>query len=215
MTVTLHEPVAYSTSAIAERLFGGGAIQEIQFFPEERQALVVFVHPHEAAAFIEHVQSVKERNRKDYRRLQINAEFYRGVEMEAVYPAQKYILAAVIAAEATRSILLRGLPTTLSLDEFARHIKFRLSKILVKVTLVKVKNSFTRKREGDIGILDFASIRDAVEVIEAFGSKKVSDYTQCAAEWLPDPCCNVPSKRDYCHCMHCYKRSVLKSPELL
>jgi hypothetical protein len=52
--------------------------------------------------------SQSKRNRKDYRRLQINAEFYRGVEMEAVYPAQKYILAAVIAAEATRSILLRG-----------------------------------------------------------------------------------------------------------
>ncbi|KAI9879109.1 MAG: hypothetical protein M1830_009562 [Pleopsidium flavum] len=207
-TVTLHHGVAYSTSAIAERLFGG-FIQEIQFFPEARQALVIFVHPVDAAAFVQHIQSVKMKSLEDYRRLQINAEFYRGVESEAVYPAQKYILAAVIAAEASRSILLRGLPTTLSLNEFAQHMKLRLSKILVKVTLVKQRNSFTRKRDGNIGILDFASIRDAVEVTEAFRSKKVSDFTQCTAEWLPDPCCKGPSKKDYCRCMHCYESELI------
>lgn len=202
VTVYLHQPVLYSTSAVAERLYGG-IIQEIQFFPAERQAIVIFVHPDEAAAFISHAQTLRKQNPRDYRRLQIDAEWYRSTEIQAIYPTQTYILAAVIAAEASRSVLLRGLPTELGLAEFARHMKLRLSKILVKVTLVIQRNSFTRKREGNIGILDFASVRDAVEVMEAFGAKKVSDYTQCTAEWVPDPCCRLPEQKDYCQCLFC------------
>lgn len=208
VSVILHKPVAYSTSAVAERVFGG-TVQEIQFFPEERHALVVFVHPDEAATFIKHVQSVKQTEARDYRQLQIDAEWYHGVESTAVYPAQKLILAAVIAGEASRSLLLKGLVPELALEELSRQMKVRLSRLLVKVTLVKQRNAFTREREGNSAVLEFASIRDAVDVREIFESKKVADFTQVTVEVLTDPCCKGPAiTRDYCRCIYCYRSYV-------
>lgn len=208
VSVILHEPVSYSTSAVVERVFGG-TIQEIQFFPAERQALVVFVHPDEAATFIKHVQSVKQKEARDYRQLQVDAEWCNGIESTASYPAQKLILAAVIAGEASRSILLKGLSPELSLDELSRQMKVRLSKILVKVTLVKQRNAFTRKREGNSAVLEFASIKDAVEVMELFASKRVADFTHVTVEILTDPCCKGPLiTREYCGCIYCYRSNV-------
>lgn len=205
VSVELHEPVLYSTSAVVERLFGG-TIQEVQFLPEERQALVVFVHPDEAATFIKHVQSVKQNEARNYRQLQLDADWYHGIESTAVYPAQTFILAAVIAGEASRSLLLRGLAPGLGLDELSRQMKVRLSKILVKVTLVKQRNVFTRKREGNSAVLEFASIKDAVDVMELFESKKVADFTEVTAEVLTDPCCKGPAiTREYCRCIYCYR----------
>ena len=208
VTVILHEPVVYSTSAVVERVFGG-TIQEIQYFPEERQALVVFVHPDEAATFVKHVQSVKESKTYDYRQLQVDADWYNGTEATAVWPAQKFILAGVIAGEASRTILLKGLSPELGLDELSRQMKVRLSKILVKVTLVKQRNTFTGKREGNSAVLEFASIKDAVDVMELFKSKKVADFTEVTVEVLTDPCCKGPVyTRDYCRCIYCYRSNV-------
>lgn len=208
VSVILHEPVFYSTSAVVERVFGG-TIQEFQFFPEERQALVVFIHPDEAATFVKHVQSVKETKSPDYRQLQVDAEWYHGTEVTAIYPTQKLVLAAVIAGEASRSLLLRGLAPELSLDEFSRQMKVRLSKILVKVTLVKQRNAFTRKREGSSAVLEFASIKDAVDVLGLFESEKVADFTRVTAEVLTDSCCKGPLiTRDYCLCIYCYRSRV-------
>lgn len=205
VSVILHEPVVYSTSAVVERVFGG-TIQEIQFFPEERQALIVFVYPDEAATFVKHVQSIKESKSPDYRQLQVDAGWYVGNESIAVYPAQTFILAAVIAGEASRSLLLRGLPPELGLDVLSRQMKFHLSKILVKVTLVKQRNAFTRKRDGNSAVLEFASIKDAVDVMELFESKKVADFTEVTAEVLTDPCCKGPAiTREYCRCIYCYR----------
>ena len=65
--VRLHEPVLFTSSAISERLFGG-AIQEIQYHPAERTALVVFLFPSEAAAMVRHVKNTRENNAHEYRR---------------------------------------------------------------------------------------------------------------------------------------------------
>ena len=208
VSIVIHEPVFYSTSAITERIFGG-VVQEIEFFPEERMALVVFVHPDEAATFVRHVQSVKATDVRDYRQLQIDVSWHHGTESSAIYPAQRLILAAVIAGAASRSILLRGLSPELGLEELSRQMKVRLSKILVKVTLVKERNPFTRKRDGNSAVVELACIRDAVEVMELFASRKVADFTQVTAETLKDPCCKGPSiTKDYCPCIYCYRSRV-------
>ena len=65
--VRLNESVQFTSSAISERLFGG-AIQEIQYHPAERMALVVFLFPSEAAAMVKHVKSLRENNSHEYRR---------------------------------------------------------------------------------------------------------------------------------------------------
>ena len=65
--VRLHEPVLFTSSAICERLFGGG-IQEIQYHPAERIALVVFLFPSEAESMVKHVKSIRENNAHEYRR---------------------------------------------------------------------------------------------------------------------------------------------------
>ena len=65
--VRLHESVLFTSSAISERLFGG-AVQEIQYHPAERMALVLFLFPSEAAAMVKHVKNIRENNAHEYRR---------------------------------------------------------------------------------------------------------------------------------------------------
>ena len=65
--VTLQEPVHFSSSAVVQRLFGG-QIQEIQFFPAERMALVAFVVPSEAESFVTHVKNMRENHGHEFRR---------------------------------------------------------------------------------------------------------------------------------------------------
>ena len=79
----LHEPVKYTSSIIVDRVFGG-AVQEIQYFPTDRMAIVCFIYPAEAAALVRHAQNTKESDGHGYRRLQVDIEWYHGVEIEAV-----------------------------------------------------------------------------------------------------------------------------------
>ena len=83
VSILLHEPVKYTSSAMVDRIFGG-VVQEIQYFPAERMAIVCFVYPAEAAALVRHAKNIKESDRHGYRRLQIDIDWYHGLEIESV-----------------------------------------------------------------------------------------------------------------------------------
>lgn len=74
VSVRLHEPVVFTSSAVCERLFSG-KVQEIQYHPEERLALVVFAFPAEAAAFLTHVKNLRENSAHEYRRYNQYVQF--------------------------------------------------------------------------------------------------------------------------------------------
>ncbi len=74
--VRLHQLVKFTPGAIASRVFGG-IIQEMQLFPVQRVAIVIFLHPSEAKAFVRHVTKVHNSGRQEeIRALQIEASWY-------------------------------------------------------------------------------------------------------------------------------------------
>jgi hypothetical protein len=69
--------VKFTPGAIANRVFGG-IIQEMQLFPAQKVAIVIFLHPSEANAFVRHVKNVRKSGRaEEIRALQIEAGWYK------------------------------------------------------------------------------------------------------------------------------------------
>ncbi|MCJ1245761.1 hypothetical protein MMC30_002965 [Trapelia coarctata] len=125
--------VEYGSSAVSDRIFSG-RVQEIQYFPAERMALVVFLVPAHAAAFVRHVKNLREQDEHEYRRLQINAEWYKGLETEAVYPAQNFSLASVLTDDASRVLYISHVSVNKKVQDFADDMKMAFpEKIIVKV----------------------------------------------------------------------------------
>ncbi|MCJ1431654.1 hypothetical protein MMC27_001009 [Xylographa pallens] len=201
--VRLHEPVQFTSSAISERLFGG-AIQEIQYHPAERMALVVFLFPSEAAAMVQHVKNIRENNAHEYRRLQIDAEWYKGLETKAVYPAQVFTLATMLTEEASRIVLVTHVSVSKKTQDFAQDMKTSFpDKIIVKAAISKPIKRYVQERDGNSGILEFTSIKDAFEVMEAFKNRDVLGYEGSAVEWLKDSCDVAKPALPYCDCLMC------------
>ena len=204
VTVTLHEPAKFSPANIVTNLFAG-IIQEIQFYPRERQAIVIFVFPTEAEAFVKHVSTVKERDGNTHRRLQLDAEWYGGSEDRAIYPVQPRIYVEVLANEARRVLKLSGVKATKRKKDVAEDMKVLLGKILVKVALIVEKRRYVREEEGNAAIVEFASIKDAVEAMVKFKKGRIAGYEGSQASWLSDPC-DKPNKYgqfDGCWCRNC------------
>ena len=131
--MTLLGRVEYGSSAVSDRIFSG-RVQEIQYFPAERMALIVFLVPGHAAAFVRHVQNLRAHNEHEYRRLQINAEWYRGLEKEAIYPAQTWTLASVLVDDASRVLHISHVSVDKKVQDFADDMKLAFpDKVVVKV----------------------------------------------------------------------------------
>ncbi|MCJ1392602.1 hypothetical protein MMC18_005472 [Xylographa bjoerkii] len=201
--VRLHEPVLFTSSAISERLFGGG-IQEIQYHPAERMALVVFLFPSEADAMVKHVKNLRENNAHEYRRLQIDAEWYKGLETKAIYPAQVFTLATMITEDASRILLVTHVSVLKKTQDFAQDMKTSFpDKIIVKAATSKPIKRYVQERDGNSGILEFVSIKDAFEVMEKFKNEDVLGYEESTAEWLADSCDVAKPALPYCDCLMC------------
>ncbi|MCJ1378662.1 hypothetical protein MMC17_001761 [Xylographa soralifera] len=201
--VRLHEPVVFTSSAISERLFGGG-IQEIQYHPAERMALVVFLFPSEAGAMVKHVKNIRENNAHEYRRLQIDAEWYKGLETKAVYPAQAFTLATMLVEGASRIVLVTHVSVLKKTQDFAQDMKTSFpDKIIVKAAISKPTKRYVQERDGNSGILEFASIKDAFEVMEVFKNNGVLGYEGSTVEWLQDSCDVAKPALPYCDCLMC------------
>ncbi|MCJ1400357.1 hypothetical protein MMC11_003562 [Xylographa trunciseda] len=221
--VRLHKPVLFTSSAISERLFGGG-IQEIQYHPAERMALVVFFFPAEAASMVKHVKTIRENNDHEYRRLQIDVDWYKGLETKAVYPAQVFTLATMLVEEASRIILITHVSVLKKTQDFAQDMKMSFpDKIIVKVhnpsssrlcgsilifdyvqaAISKPIKRYVQDRDGNSGILEFISVKDAFEVMEVFKNKAVTGYEGSTADWLADSCDVAKPALAYCDCLMC------------
>ena len=175
-----------------------------RYFPAERMALVVFLFPHEAASLVRHVQNVRENDRNGYRALQVEVDWYRGLELNAIYPAQKHVLAAAMAEKASRVLLINKISKKITTSQLAHDMKLCFpNKLLVKVAIATPKKRYVAKRDGNMGIVEFTSIRDAVEVMERFKAGAIAGYRECEVEYLADSCERAPTKMPYCDCLSC------------
>lgn len=201
VAVTLHQPVQFTRRIVIERVFGG-VIQEVQFFPRERIALVVFLYPADAENFIEHIRTIKRDDRQAYRQLQIDAEWYGGTELTAIYPMQKTTLAAALK-KASRVLCLLRIAPSKSTATISRELQFYLELAPVKIAVITPQDRFVHQRDGKYAVLEFASIKDAVKGYRLFQDNAPFQYEQCELMWLSDPCERTAEKISKCRCGNC------------
>ncbi len=200
--ISLHDLVLFSPCSVMSRIFGG-TVQEVQFFPAERVALVVFLFPIDAEHFIRHAERVRKYDAQEYRRLQLDAEWYRGEERLAIVPIQTGIFRSVLALEATRILQLSGISSSIKREELADQLKNALQKILANVAVIKEPRAHVREQYGNSAILEFVSIKDAIECFRRFRRREVPSFQKSDVSWLKDPCDRAPMQCLLCNCREC------------
>ncbi|KAI9793271.1 MAG: hypothetical protein M1816_000692 [Peltula sp. TS41687] len=202
VVVTLHSPVVFTPSALISRVFSG-VLQEIQFHPRERQALLIFLFPGEADSFVRHCRAIRAHDAQRHRQMQIDADWYGGEERRAVVPIQKNIYMKVIGEEATRVLRISRIPLAKKKEEVAAEMKTLLGKILVNVALVRDPRRHIRETVGNQAIVEFASVRDAWDALVRFRDGDVRGYEGKAVAWLKDPCDRRAARSEACRCLNC------------
>lgn len=131
-----------------------------RFFPNERQALVLFLYPWDAAAFLNHVNSALLESIHEYRHLQIAASWYEGSEQKSIFKRHKFI---------TRLVLMHGGSRVLRIDGIDKHVKKELlleafmanfpNELIVRCKLVVPRKRYEQVADhSNTAILEFASM---------------------------------------------------------
>lgn len=119
--------------------------------------MIAFLFPWEAEAFLKHIQMAREKSDHEFRRLQISAEWYRGLEIDSVYPGQKHLIAKVLGENASRAVRIDGISKEIKKDMLLEVFKQHFPD-LVRLRLVVPKKRYEQEREdSNMMILEFNS----------------------------------------------------------
>jgi hypothetical protein len=228
--IRLHQLVKFSPAAIAKRIFGG-LIQEIQLFERKRMAIIVFLYAKEASEFIRHMEEIRSNgDRHDIVELQIEADWYqyvcfefasiirktlltdnaRGGEQHAIISLQEAILAINITMNATRALRLHRIPMHKTKQDVSEELGGGLEMMLIAVVLCTPHQRYLRASHGRQAVIEFASIKDAVEARDALQRGKVVDYEHSEPDFVLDPSESSGLEKRYCDCMGCKERRKLR-----
>jgi hypothetical protein len=215
VVVSVVPGVAYTSAAIIDRTFGG-AIQEIQFYPEDRQALLAFLSPLDASGFLEHIAACQRTSAHEYRRLQIHASFYKGNVDTAVYPSQEGVLTSAIVNKASRALLIDNVHKQMKQEALLLAFKNRFTdKHLVRLRLVAPKKNYEKDNIlCNKVILEFSSIKQAIEVKQFFDDHQVFQFEQSNATFLTDPAATPKERKPWCTCFNCRPKAAVESDEM-
>ena len=208
VAVRLHALVAFSPSAIVNRIFDG-VIQEFQFYPNERMALVIFLFTDDAATFVCHAKAIQKNDPQAHRQMQIDVDWYRGDEKEAILPIQPSIYAQVIGKNFERVLRVDRIALDRKREDMADELKERLGKVLINVSIERDPRRHVRELRGNHVKIEFTSIKDAYESLQRFKADKVAGYEGRTVGWTRDPCDRKPEKMPYCKCFHCTRQQSI------
>jgi hypothetical protein len=210
VAVKLHDGVRFTAGSVFDRLFGG-PIQEAQFFPAERVALVVFVIPKDAHTFVKHNQTVKEKSLQEHRRLQIDVEWYQGSEDKAIQPVQPKLLTKILAEQCYRVLQINHIfpkaPDYREIfnDQIERELAYYLEKTFAGIVTKQDNRRYMQRAEGKWSIVEFISIKDCIEAMRRFKKGLVEAFTdeRLTFDYLADPKDKAASKMPWCFCDKC------------
>lgn len=57
--------------------------------------------------------------------------------------------------------------------------------------------------DGKMAIIEFASIKDAIEAMRLFNAGLIYGYRNCSVQWLRDSCDKPAMKQSWCSCTTC------------
>ncbi|KFZ02856.1 hypothetical protein V502_11449 [Pseudogymnoascus sp. VKM F-4520 (FW-2644)] len=202
----------FTPGAIANKVFGG-VVQEFQLHPGKRTAVVVFVHPREARSFVHHVRNVREKGTEhDIRDLQIEASFFRGVESQAILPAQPNLLKHSITAS-RRCILLSHIPKEKSLRTVSQELSNSFGTILVRTSLITPEQNYILLSEGKQALIEFANLQDAIRAYDDLNAGLIAGYENANPQYRNEPSEKRVVAKDYCGCLGCDEKRDKKARE--
>ena len=75
--------------------------------------------------------------------------------------------------------------------------------LVVKVRLVRERKRYVREREGNVAVLEMASVRDAVEVKGRVERGGIGGFEGWGVEFLADPVEREGVGEPWCDCLFC------------
>ena len=243
VAITLHSDVKFTSEAIVSRVFGG-LIQEFQydirlktidradmpssrFFPDDSQALALFIHPADAAAFVTHVHAARRYSAHEYRRLQIAVDWHRGEQRQAVVKQTKNVTRLALFHSGSRVQCIDHIHQRIGHEDLLQIFRSRLANegLIVRCRLIKPKHQSEREQEYcNRVILEFSStflstllildpldltltgIKQAACAKARFDNDSIQGFEQSTATFLGDPVCGPRASMPWCPCARCILR---------
>lgn len=85
----------------------------------------------------------------------------------------------------------------------------RHNKLLVRVGLVTPKQRYKQAAKGRMAIIEFPSIKDAIEARKDFLDGLIMGYENASPAFGLDPAGNPDVLREYCSCKGCNERRAM------
>jgi hypothetical protein len=198
------ENVKYTSAAMISRIFGG-AIQEIQFCPSQKQAVAVFVTSKDAEILIQHVDAASKASAHEYRRLQVAAEWYQGHPSKAVLSVDGGLLEQVIKQHASRTLLVGKIHQHISKDILLASLQAQFEDnhiVRVKVLRPSKKYELEEKECNSIEV-EFTSIPQALEAKLRMEVNRVRGFEDKPVTFIQDTTNTLPARQPWCNCRAC------------
>lgn len=130
---------------------------------------------------------------------------HRGDRAESVVKGQQRIFKHAIFHGATRTLRLHNLNLDLARDAIFTELGIRLGKLLASVILVTPKQRYKQAQDGRQAIVEFISIKDAIESRQALLNGEIQGYEGCEPEFTADPAMTSENyqEKSYCKCITC------------
>ena len=131
-----------------------------RFYPEERIALVLFVKPADAIAFVSHAQHARRSSLHEYRRLQIAVEWHQGRADKGFVKQARYVTRLALFDRGTRVLRIDKINKRIERDDLLAILKLRLSDegLIVQCKLVKPRHRYEEEAQySNEVVLEFAS----------------------------------------------------------
>ena len=95
-------------------------------------------------------------------------------------------------------------------DQLLAAFKNRFEdKHLVRVRLVVPKKRYEQEDlQSNSAVLEFSSIKQAIEAKEKFNTGQVTGFDDCRAEFLSDPVGRQPTRMKFCECQTCKPETI-------
>jgi hypothetical protein len=88
-------------------------------------------------------------------------------------------------------------------EELSSELGLRLNKMLLTVVLCTPKQRYKQAAYGRQAVVEFASIKDAIEARHAISTGLIQEYELCEPDFTNDSTIDPAENKPYCHCCGC------------
>jgi hypothetical protein len=98
---------------------------------------------------------------------------------------------------------LHRIPLSKKREELSGELGLRLNKMLITVVLCTPQQRYKQAAYGRQAVLEFASIKDAIEARQALLEGKIQEYEDSEPMFTNDATIDPAEQKPYCGCCGC------------